>query len=219
MRITIDSIHIGTARAELPDGTASGIYKNAVSGPCTLHREGLAGDRQADRRVHGGPDKALHLFPKEHYRALATAFPAARAALIPGSIGENLSSGGVLEADVCIGDVFALGDVRIQITLPRRPCWKIDARYGVRGLAATMAQQGLIGWYYRVLVAGVVAPGNDLVVIERDPTAPSVAEFHATLSALRPPLTALARYAALDALPAAWRKRIADRLAWLRRHG
>lgn len=219
MRITIDSIHIGTAHAELPDGTASGIYKNAVSGPHALHREGLAGDRQADRRVHGGPDKALHQFPAEHYRTLACAFPAARAALIPGSIGENLSSDGALEADVCIGDVFALGDARIQITLPRRPCWKIDARYDVRGLAASMAQQGLIGWYYRVIVPGVVAPGNDLVLVERDPTAPSVAEFHATLHASRPPLAELARYAVLDALPAAWRKRIADRLSWLRRHG
>jgi len=218
MSITVTHLFNGRRGTTLADGTASGIFKTAVTGNIALGPLGLDGDYHADRSVHGGVDKALHHFPAEHYARLAARFPAAAALLEVGSIGENLSSRGLDEHNACLGDVYALGDARLQLTQPRRPCWKIDQRYDVRGLAAYIAREGLTGWYYRVLSPATIRAGMTLELVERDPASPSVAEFHATLAAGRPPLARLARYAALDALPAALRERIGKRLAWLRRH-
>jgi len=218
MSIIITHLFKGRRGTTLADGTPSGILKRAVTTPVALGAAGLDGDYHADRSVHGGAEKALHHFPAEHYARLAASFPAAAALLDTGSIGENLSSRGLDEHGACIGDIYALGDARLQLTQPRRPCWKIDQRYDVRGLAAHIARAGLTGWYYRVLSPATIEAGMTLELVERDPAAPSVAEFHATLAARRPPLAVLARYAALDALPAALRARIGTRLAWLRRH-
>ncbi len=218
MSVIITHLFQGRRGTALADGTPSGIFKRAVTAPVALGTAGLDGDYHADPSVHGGAEKALHHFPAEHYAQLAARFPAAAALLEVGSIGENLSSRGLDEHRACLGDVYALGDARVQITQPRRPCWKIDQRYDVRGLAACIAREGFTGWYYRVLTPATIHAGMTLELVERDPAAPSVAEFHATLAARRPPLARLARYAALDALPAALRARIGKRLAWLRRH-
>ncbi len=218
MSVTITHLFTGRRGTALADGTPSGIFKTAVTIPTVLGTAGLDGDYHADPSVHGGAEKAVHHFPAEHYAQLAARFPAAAALLEVGSIGENLSSRGLDEHGVCIGDVYALGDARLQLTQPRRPCWKIDQRYDVRGLAACIAREGITGWYYRVLTPATIRTGMALELVERDPAAPSVAEFHAALAAPRPPLALLARYAALDALPAALRARIGKRLAWLRRH-
>jgi MOSC domain-containing protein YiiM len=218
MSITVTHLFNGRRGTALADGTPSGIFKSAVTASIALGPLGLDGDHHADRSVHGGIDKALHHFPAEHYARLAARFPAAAALLEVGSIGENLSSHGLDEHNVCLGDVYALGDARLQLTQPRRPCWKIDQRYDVRGLAAYIAHEGLTGWYYRVLTPAAIHAGMTLELVERDPAAPSVAEFHATLNARRPPLALLARYAAFEALPDALRERIDKRLAWLRRH-
>lgn len=218
MSATILAIYRASRAGSLVDGTPSGMIKYAIDGPVAVTRLGLDGDIQVDRTVHGGPDKAVHHFPREHYAALAGAFPAIAALLRPGSIGENLSTVGIDEGQVRMGDVYAAGPLRLQVSLPRRPCWKIDRRYDCRGLAAQIAAHGLVGWYYRVLAGGLLAAGMTLDCVERDETAPSVAGFHATVSAARPPLDDLARLADLAGLPAAWRQRLRDRLAWLRRH-
>lgn len=160
-------------------GEPSGILKHEQSGPVWLGREGLAGDAQADRRAHGGPDKALHQYPVEHYARLAAAFPAAAAPLVRGSIGENLSVPGWNETAVCIGDVFRLGQARIQVTQPRAPCWKINRRYGVDGIAQLIAAEGLTGWYFRVLDEGEVTPGCAFTLLSRDDGAISVAQTFA----------------------------------------
>ncbi|MGR8921710.1 MAG: MOSC domain-containing protein, partial [Gammaproteobacteria bacterium] len=175
---TLAGVFVATADGALPDGTASGIFKQAVSGPVEVAPLGLAGDRQVDRSVHGGPDKAVHHFPAEHYAPLADAFAGARGLLAPGSIGENLSTLGLTEANVAIGDVFAAGSVRLELTQPRRPCWKIDGRYDVRGMAAWIQQAGATGWYYRVLEPGLLAAGEPLTLVDRAPDAVSVAEFN-----------------------------------------
>ncbi|MGE0483760.1 MAG: MOSC domain-containing protein [Gammaproteobacteria bacterium] len=218
MHLPILALYRATAPGTFDDGTASGIFKQAVAGAVTLGRNGLDGDVQVDRSVHGGADQALHHYPAEHYPRLATAFPRAARDLVPGSIGENLATHGLAEADVCLGDVFAVGAVRLQVTAPRRPCWKIDRRYDARGMAAFIIDAGLTGWYYRVLDGGTLAAGAQMACIERLPCAPSIAEFHATLRAVRPPREALERFADLGALPAAWRRRLRERLDWLRRH-
>jgi MOSC domain-containing protein YiiM len=217
-RILLGGLFTGQVAQLVGDSRSSAIAKTAVNGACWVSVEGLVGDAQADRRVHGGPGKALHHFPAEHHARLAAAFPAARH-LQPGGLGENLSTHGMTEADVCIGDVFRLGGARIQVSQPRTPCWKIDHRTGCEGVAAFIAEQGLAGWYYRVLEAGEIAAGDCFEHLERPATAVSLAEFNRTLREPRPAVAALARLAAASGLDAQWVARLKQRVDWLRHNG
>ena len=201
----------------LAGGRPSAIVKRPISGEVKLGAFGLAGDAQADKRLHGGADKALHQFPSEHYTALARAFPAIGELLAAGSIGENISSLGMTEATVCLADVYAFGVARIQVTQPRSPCGKIDRRYGVDGLARHIQQHACCGWYYRVLHGGVVRAGASLQLVEREPDALSLALFHSTLRETRPPHARLERLAGMELLGAEWLKKLRSRLAWLAR--
>jgi MOSC domain-containing protein YiiM len=217
-RCLVDGVFSGQVARLVGDSRSSAIAKTAVSGACWLDVEGLVGDAQADRRVHGGAGKALHHFPAEHHARLAAAFPAARH-MEPGGLGENLSTRGMTEAEVCIGDVFRLGGARIQLSQPRTPCWKIDHRTGCEGVAAMIAEQGLAGWYYRVLEAGEIAAGDWLEHLERPAAAVTLAEFNQTVREPRPALAALARLAAASGLDALWVARLRQRMEWLRDNG
>ncbi len=168
-------LYLGGIRPLPPGNEPTGIFKDERAAPVWLGREGLAGDAQADRRVHGGPEKALHQYPVAHYARLAAAFPDVAALLVRGSMGENLSVSGWDEDKVCIGDVFRSGDARIQVSQPRSPCWKIDRRYGVVGMMQRIGEQGLTGWYFRVLDEGEVGPGCVFELLERPADAASVA--------------------------------------------
>jgi MOSC domain-containing protein YiiM len=217
-RCVVDGVFSGQVAQLVGDSRSSAIAKTAVAGACWLDVEGLVGDAQADRRVHGGAGKALHHFPAEHHARLAAAFPAARH-LEPGGLGENLSTRGMTEAEVCIGDVFRLGGTRIQVSQPRTPCWKIDHRTGCEGVAAFIAEQGLAGWYYRVLESGEIAAGDWLEHLERPAAAVSLAEFNNTVREPRPALAALARLAAASGLDPLWVARLRQRAEWLRDNG
>lgn len=202
----------------LPDcGRPTGMYKQPLAESAEAGREGLTGDHQADRRVHGGPDKAIHLYPAEHYRRLAGRFPEAAAQLLPGSLGENLSCEGLTEADVRLGDIYALGGARLQFSQPRSPCWKIDSRFGVEGMAAHIAESGLTGWYWRVLQPGRVTSGDRLLLLERTAGAPTLAAAMDLWRQHRPAPEALERIAAAPGIAAGWRRKFLERAAWLRR--
>ena len=214
------TLYCGAVRPLPPDGRPSAIIKDRVRGPIALDIGGLAGDQQADRRVHGGADKAVHLFPVTHYARLAAAVPEAADRLIAGSIGENISVSGLDESTVRIGEVFALGTARLQVSEPRSPCWKIDARYGVSGLTAFIAEHGCAGWYLRVLTAGVVQEDDRLRRLPDDPAgdpqAPTLAEFFTLWQHHRPDPGALETLAALPALGGNWPRKLRERAAWLR---
>ena len=201
--------------APLPEsGRPTGMFKHPVRQAVQLDGEGFAGDQQADRRVHGGPEKAVHLYPAAHYARLAAKFPEAASELQPGSLGENISSPTLDETQVRVGDVFQLGDARLQLCQPRSPCWKIDDRFGCAGMAAYIAEQRLTGWYFRVLQPGTVAPeaGLDLVAAA---DAPTLAEAMALWAEHRPAPAALRKLAATPGIAAGWQRKIVDRLAWL----
>lgn len=213
--IRIGGPFVGQVAQLAGDSRSSAIAKTAVSGPSRLTEAGLAGDAQADRRVHGGAGKALHHYPVEHYARLAAAFPDAQH-LVPGGLGENISTRGLTEAEVCIGDVFRLGGARIQVSQPRTPCWKIDRRTGCEGVAAFIAEHGLAGWYYRVIEAGELAPGDSLEHLERPADAVSLAEFWRVIHAPRPPVESLLRLAHASGLDAQWTGKLTQRAEWLR---
>ncbi|HLO64027.1 MAG TPA: MOSC domain-containing protein, partial [Azonexus sp.] len=106
------SLFIGGIRPLPESGRPTGIYKQPANGPLQLGHEGFVGDLQADRRVHGGPDKAVHLYPAAHYAKLAARFPDAADQLVVGSIGENISTPDLDENDVRLGDIWRLGTAR-----------------------------------------------------------------------------------------------------------
>lgn len=212
-------LFMGGIRPLPPENQPTGIFKQEVEGPVWLGREGLEGDAQADRRVHGGPEKALHQYPVGHYARLAAAFPGAAGLLVPGSIGENLSVPGWDEANVCVGDTFRLGEALIQVSQPRSPCWKIDRRYGVEGMTRLIAEEGITGWYYRVLEEGSVEPGCAFELVTRLPGAVSLARLLALMREQRHDAESVALMTAIAAIPglaAGWVAKLKDRIARLR---
>ncbi len=218
MKIPVSGLFVGPVQPMPGDGRPTAIFKQPVSGGVAITFDGLAGDAQADLRVHGGPDKAVHHFPLENHARLAQAFPQAAYGLNAGGLGENISTTGVDEASICIGDIFTLGTARVQLCQPRTPCWKIEARHGVEGMTRYIAEHGIAGWYYRVLAEGEVAVGDTLELIERAADPITLAAFWAVVHAHRPGADALQRLAEAPGLSANWQRRLWERVDWLRRN-
>ncbi|MGU3496202.1 MOSC domain-containing protein [Xanthobacteraceae bacterium A53D] len=148
-------------------GVPSGIVKTPTPGPVHLSATGFASDEQGDLRYHGGPEKAVHHYPFDHYAAWQQEIGAHALLAQPGAFGENLSTSGLTEEQAAIGDVFALGSAIIEISQGRQPCWKLNERFAVSGMARQVQVSGRTGWYYRVRQSGMVAPGDDLTLIDR----------------------------------------------------
>ncbi len=189
-----------------PNGEPSGIDKQPVDGPVAVRETGLAGDGQGDTRRHGGPEKAVHHYPRDHYAAWAAEHPAFAARLAaPGAFGENLSTHGLTEATVCVGDVFRLGDARLQVAQGRQPCWRLNVRFGWAGMAKAVQQSGRTGWYYRVLTPGTFAAGDRLVLADRPNPDWPLARILDVLYRDTMNREALAGIAALSDLAESWR--------------
>ncbi len=149
------------------DRPASAIGKSRVAGPVRVSRLGLEGDEQADLTVHGGPDKAIHFYPADHYPYWSKIYPDTPFSFAPGRFGENISAARLSEDAVHIGDVFELGTARVQISQGRQPCWKLNMHTGLPTLAARFQTSLKTGWYFRVLEDGTVGEGSVLQLIDR----------------------------------------------------
>jgi MOSC domain-containing protein YiiM len=215
----IDAVFTGSVRPLPPEGHPSGIVKQMTTGPVLLGVLGLAGDAQADRRVHGGPDKALHHYPAEHYAILQAAYPDSAAKFIPGSIGENVSSNGWTEENVCVGDIFRIGSARVQVTQPRSPCWKINARYGLEDALQFVSGRGITGWYYRVIESGTIAAGDPFELLARNDDPVTLRLLWQVTRSHRPSAEALSRLTGTSGLSESWAEKLRGRLEWLRRKG
>jgi len=195
---------------------ASGMAKTPVSGPLRVTTLGLAGDEQGDLRVHGGPEKAVHHYPLDHYAAWRETLPseAAHALLsAPGAFGENLSTLGLTEANVCIGDRFRLGTALVEVSQGRQPCWKLNERFAWAGMSRAVQQSLRTGWYYRVLEEGEVSGGDALELAARPcPDWPLARLLH-VLYVDRLNQDALAQMAGIEPLAEGWRKLARQRLA------
>lgn len=153
----------------------SGFVKQQVtSSEVELTRENLDGDQQADLTVHGGPDKAVYVYPGEHYPAWnADGFP-----LSVGEVGENVSLRGADESQVRLGDRWAWGTAELQVSQPRSPCYKLGMRVGRKEIIPAMLTSGRCGWYLRVLRPGLVPTTGPMTLLDRDPQAPTVTDLH-----------------------------------------
>lgn len=154
------SVQIGRVVPLGPDRVASGIVKSPVGGPVRARRLGLEGDEQADLRVHGGPDKAVYGYSADLYPVWAGERPHHAERLTPGAFGENLTISGLTEADICVGDIHAIGSARLQVCQPRQPCFKFALRFEDKAMPRAMVQSGRSGWYYRVVEEGELSAGD-----------------------------------------------------------
>ncbi|GAB3623121.1 MOSC domain-containing protein [Mariniluteicoccus endophyticus] len=211
----VDHVFLGALRPLPPEGQQTGIYKQPAEGQVRVEHEGIVGDHQGDRRVHGGPEKALHLFPADHHATLAWARPELAPILAPGVLGENLSTRGLLESDVCVGDVYALGSATIQVSQPRRPCWKIDNRLASPGANRLLVEHGCPGWYFRVLQPGTITAGDELDLIERLSPGLTLSGLLAIDREHRPDPERAMAYAAAPGLNPDWAARLRRRADWL----
>lgn len=143
----------------------TGFYKQPVLDDIWLGYEGLKGDQQADRRYHGGPEKAVCVYPSEHlpYWQQQLGLPE----LPHGAFGENFTVSGLLESDVCIGDRYEIRHAVVQVSQPRQPCWKLARRWQVKDLTAQVERTGYTGFYFRVLRHGWLRAGADFTLVER----------------------------------------------------
>ncbi|QCB53632.1 MOSC domain-containing protein [Sphingopyxis sp. PAMC25046] len=166
MKTPILAVLTGKARPFRGD-EPSAIGKLPVTDAVAVDAMGLVGDEQADRSVHGGIDKAIHHYPADHYdwwRGQLGAAPLLDAA---GAFGENISTIGLDENSVFLGDRFRLGSALVEVTQARQPCWKLDHRFGTKGVMAGVVKTRRSGWYYRVLEPGTVRAGDDLELVDR----------------------------------------------------
>jgi MOSC domain-containing protein YiiM len=158
---TIEAVCTGTARP-FNGVELSAIAKRPRAGAVQVLGDGLAPDEQADRRFHGGPEMALHLYPLNHHAWWRERIGDHPALDEPGGFGSNLAVTALTEDMVHIGDRFRLGSALIEISQPRQPCWKVEHRFGHKGMVTAIVKSGRCGWYFRVIQPGEVTAGDSL---------------------------------------------------------
>jgi len=161
------SVNVGLPRqVETPYGIVlTGIFKSPVAGRVAVRRHNIAGDRQADLSVHGGPNKAVYAYSSEHYPYWAQQLPDTD--LPFGKFGENLTLTGLTEEQAHIGAHYRIGTSVLRVTQPRMPCFKLALRFNDKHMLKAMIRSGRSGWYYRVLQEGTIEPGNPVELVER----------------------------------------------------
>lgn len=207
------SLNVGLPREVVHQGrtVSTGIFKQPVTGPVMLRQMNLDGDRQADLRVHGGADKAVYLYPFEHYAFWAA--ETGRDDFVYGQFGENFTVTGLLEVDVSIGDVFQIGAARVQVSQPRSPCYKLGIRMGNDEFPARFAAANRTGFYLRVLEEGMVQAGDAIRRVERAADSMSVRDIFFLRHAGNGTREDYARAARLSGLSESWRAAFKKRAA------
>ncbi|OKL43885.1 MOSC domain-containing protein [Pseudovibrio exalbescens] len=163
----ITGLYVGKSEHLWQDKAPSAIRKKYQEGPLELNELGFLEDEQADLKVHGGPEKAVHHYASEHYATWASEYPEQAHLFKPGAVGENIATEGLTERNLCLGDVFTFGTARIQICQGRQPCWKLVSHTGISSLAMRFQKTGFTGWYYRVLEDGRVSVGDTMTLLVR----------------------------------------------------
>ncbi|MCG7409964.1 MOSC domain-containing protein [Paenibacillus sp. ACRRX] len=212
MQATIISLNVALPTDSLTyngKSVRSGMVKQPVELPIHLQELGFEGDGVADTKHHGGPDKAICVYASEHYafwqREWDRELPHA-------AFGENLTTSGLIETDVHIGDTFRIGEAIVQVTQPRQPCFKLAARYDMKEIPVWMQDTGFTGYYLRVLEPGFVRPEDMLTLIQPDDAAISIQYANDVMHHHKHGEEGIARMLANTALSASWRATLTKRL-------
>ena len=211
----IISIQVGKPRRIQWNGEeiTTGIFKEPVAGRVPVRKLNLDGDAQADLRVHGGTKKAVYVYPSEHYPFWKKEL---RGTDLPwGAFGENLTTEGMDETSVHIGDVFRFGTAVLRVTQPRFPCYKLGAKFKDDGIITRFLHSGRSGFYFEVVDEGEAAAGDAIVLVEADPHRVRVADIVALETARKNDAALLRRAIAVPALSDGWRHSFSKRLAKL----
>ena len=213
MSVRVNAICIGLPKpfngAEL-----SAIDKRPLEGKATFRSFGIEGDMVADTKHHGGIDMAVHQYPTDHYHAWNEVLGRHPLLTGPAPFGENLMVAGLKENEVLIGDRFRLGTALLEVSQPRQPCWKIEHRFGRKGMVAHILGAHNCGWYYRVVEEGEAEAGDELRKVEDGQADWSVARVFAAPydPAATPNQDELRAIAALDRLTGKWCEKARGRL-------
>ena len=206
------SLRVGAVAPLGPKGVLSGIDKSEVSVPLQLSEAGFVGDMQGDTVRHGGPEKAVHHYPFDHYAFWIGEFGEQPILANPGAFGENIATLGLTEGEAAIGDVFRLGSAVIEISQGRQPCWKLNERFAQKDMARKVQETGRTGWYYRVIEPGTVVPGDHLSLLERRSPEWTLARIWSTFYVNTLDRSELTAIAGLSRLASGWRAHAAKRL-------
>ncbi len=212
MQAVLSSLQVGRTSTLHFNGkpVPSAFVKRRVAGAVWLAEPGLDGDEQADLKVHGGPDKAVCVYPGEHYaywaKRLGRALPEA-------AFGENFTARGLTEETVHIGDIFRIGEATVEVSQPRQPCFKLAARHEEPKLALWVQETGFTGFYLRCLEVGRVRAGDVIALIQRGSYGVSVAEANRLMHRDKGDVEALKQLLGVPALSANWRSTFEKRLA------
>jgi len=199
------SVNVGLPREVAWRGkvVTTGIYKEPVEGRVAVRALNLEGDRQADLRVHGGWDKAVYAYPSEYYELWREERPEFD---FPwGQFGENLTTAGLVDTEVSIGDRFRIGTAELVVTQPRLPCFKLGIRMGRPEFVTEFLERGLHGFYLAVAREGDVGAGDPIVRLSSDPHSFGVTEVARLYARDRDDVEGLLRAAGLEVLPESWR--------------
>jgi MOSC domain-containing protein YiiM len=204
----IISVNVGIPREVVWRGmpVATGIFKEPAHGPVHVNTLNLAGDRQADLTVHGGAEKAVYGYPAEHYEYWRNELP--DVAFPWGKFGENLTTEGLLEDDLYIGDRVRIGSAVVMVTQPRLPCYKLAIRFERDDMVRRFLASGRSGFYFSVVEPGEVSAGSEVEILSRDPNRVAVVDiFKLYLGQTRDP-ELVRRATNVVALPHGWKNEL-----------
>lgn len=196
---------------------ATGIFKRPVPGRVLVRTLNLEGDGQADLRVHGGPDKAVYAYPSEHYPFWRRELPEIEFRW--GMFGENLTTAGLLENEVNIGDRFRIGSIELIVTQPRMPCYKLNVRFGRKDIAKRFLRSRRTGFYFAVKREGEIGAGDSITRLARDKRDVTVADITRLYVDDEADLRMLRRALELEALPNDWHEYFRERITKLETQG
>ncbi len=182
----------------------TGIFKEPVAGRVAVRQHNLDGDRQADLKVHGGPEKAVYVYPSEHYDFWREALPGVE--LPWGSFGENFTTTGLIENEVNVGDRFRIGSSLLEVAQPRMPCFKLAAKFRRDEMIKMFLDSGRSGFYLAVIEEGDAGAGDAIERVHRDAEAINIADVVNAYTNGTDDRDWLARAAHHRKLPDGWRK-------------
>ena len=206
------SVNVGLPREVAVNGGSvrTGIFKHAVSGAVRVERLNLVGDRQADLSVHGGPNKAVYAYPEEHYdywrRELA------EDELPWGMFGENLTTEGLHESSVFIGDRYRVGTAELAVTQPRSPCYKLGIRFGRPEMVKRFLRSGRSGFYFAVAQEGEVKAGDSIELLSREANSLPISDINKLYASEKNDREMLERAVQIKGLSESWRRYFLEQL-------
>ena len=207
------SVNVGLPKQVQWQGKAvlTSIFKSPLNGPVRVAKLNLVGDQQSDLTVHGGVDKAVYVYPSEHYPFWREKYP--KLDFQWGTLGENFSVEGLAEKSTSIGDRFSIGSAEFVVTQPRLPCFKLGIRLGDPGAIKTLLQSRKTGFHLAVVKEGVITAGDLIELIESDRHGVSVTDIVDLYAGVVTRPNLLETVVELPTLPLSWRDHFRKRLA------